>query len=93
VGLEGLGQLKKSNDIIGNRTRDLSACSIVPQLRYRVPQYNTYTRHNLIVSFYFSTFVEKLQKVGERKRKQTNNLKYYFFASHGQADAAVCSAL
>jgi hypothetical protein len=31
VRLEGLGQLKKSNDLIGNRTRDLSACSIVLQ--------------------------------------------------------------
>jgi hypothetical protein len=29
VRLEGLGQLK---NIIGNRTRDLPACSIVPQL-------------------------------------------------------------
>jgi hypothetical protein len=29
--LKGLGQLKKSNDLIGNRTRDLPACSIVPQ--------------------------------------------------------------
>jgi hypothetical protein len=28
--LEGLGQLKKSNDI-GNRTRHLPACNIVPQ--------------------------------------------------------------
>jgi hypothetical protein len=31
VRLEGLGQLKKSNDLIGYRTRDLPACSIVPQ--------------------------------------------------------------
>jgi hypothetical protein len=31
VRLEGLGQLKKSNDIIGKRTRDLPVCSIVPQ--------------------------------------------------------------
>jgi hypothetical protein len=31
VGLEGLGKLKKSNDLIGNRNRDLPACSIVPQ--------------------------------------------------------------
>jgi hypothetical protein len=31
VRLEGLGQLKISNDLIGNRTRDLPACSIVPQ--------------------------------------------------------------
>jgi hypothetical protein len=28
VRLEGLGQLKKSNDLMGNRTRDLQACSI-----------------------------------------------------------------
>jgi hypothetical protein len=31
VRLEGLGQLKKFNDLIGIRTRDLTACSIVPQ--------------------------------------------------------------
>jgi hypothetical protein len=29
--LEGLGKLKNPNDLIGNRTRDLPACSIVPQ--------------------------------------------------------------
>jgi hypothetical protein len=29
--LEGLGQLRKFNDLIGNRTRDLPACSTVPQ--------------------------------------------------------------
>jgi hypothetical protein len=41
VRLEGLGQLKKSNDFIGNRTGDLSACSIcLNQLRYRVPPTN-----------------------------------------------------
>jgi hypothetical protein len=31
VQLEGLGQLKKSSNLIGNGTRDLPACSIVPQ--------------------------------------------------------------
>jgi hypothetical protein len=31
VRLEGLGQLKTSSDLIGNGTRDLPACSIVPQ--------------------------------------------------------------
>jgi hypothetical protein len=31
VRLEELGQLKKSNDLIGTWTRDLLACSIVPQ--------------------------------------------------------------
>jgi hypothetical protein len=29
--LEGLGKLKKINDVIGTRTRDLPACSIAPQ--------------------------------------------------------------
>jgi hypothetical protein len=29
--LEGLGQSKKSNDVIGNRTRYLQAYNIVPQ--------------------------------------------------------------
>jgi hypothetical protein len=28
---EGLAQLKKSNDIVGNRARDFPASSIVPQ--------------------------------------------------------------
>jgi hypothetical protein len=31
VQLEGLGKLKKSNNLIGIRTRDLAACSIVPE--------------------------------------------------------------
>jgi hypothetical protein len=31
VRLEGLGQLKQTNDLIGNGNRDLPACSIVPQ--------------------------------------------------------------
>jgi hypothetical protein len=31
VQLEGLGELEKSGDLIGIRTRDLPACSVVPQ--------------------------------------------------------------
>jgi hypothetical protein len=31
VRLEGLGKLNKSNDLIGNRTRDLPTCRIGPQ--------------------------------------------------------------
>jgi hypothetical protein len=31
VQLEELGKLRKSNDLIGNRSRDLPACSILPQ--------------------------------------------------------------
>jgi hypothetical protein len=38
VRLEGLGNLKKIIYLIGSRTSDLPACSIVPQpLLYRVP--------------------------------------------------------
>jgi hypothetical protein len=39
--LEELGKLKKLNDLIGNQTRDIPACSIVPQLTTlpRTPQY------------------------------------------------------
>jgi hypothetical protein len=37
VRLEGLGQLKKSNVLIGNRIRDLPACStVLHRLRYGV---------------------------------------------------------
>jgi hypothetical protein len=35
--LEGLGQLKKSNDLIANRTRDLPSCSIVLQPTMLLP--------------------------------------------------------
>jgi hypothetical protein len=38
VRLEGLGKLKEFIHLIWSRTRDLPACSIVPSLRYRVPQ-------------------------------------------------------
>jgi hypothetical protein len=31
VQLEELGKLKKCSDLIGNETRDLPACNIVPQ--------------------------------------------------------------
>jgi hypothetical protein len=31
VRLEGLGELKKSTDLFGNRTRGILACGIVPQ--------------------------------------------------------------
>jgi hypothetical protein len=38
VRLEGLGKFKKSNDLLGNRIRNLSVCSTLPQpLRYRMP--------------------------------------------------------
>jgi hypothetical protein len=42
VRLEGLGQLKKSNKVIGNQTHDLLACSTVPQptMLPRAPRVN-----------------------------------------------------
>jgi hypothetical protein len=45
VQVEGLDQLKKLNDLIGNRTRDLPACSIVPQPTTLplVPQISAYS--------------------------------------------------
>jgi len=32
--------MKNSNDTIGNRTRDLPACSVVPQLCHHIPQFS-----------------------------------------------------
>jgi len=29
--------MKNSSDAVGNRTRDVAACSAVPQLRHRMP--------------------------------------------------------
>jgi hypothetical protein len=51
--LEGLGQMKKSKDLIGNRTRYLPACSIVPQLTTlpRAPK----------ETFYIIQIVDKLE--------------------------------
>jgi hypothetical protein len=48
VRLEGLGQLKKSDDT-GTRTRDLPACSIVPQptMLPHAPNQNIYISINL----------------------------------------------
>jgi hypothetical protein len=47
VRLEGLGQWENFNDLIGNRTRDLPACSIAPQpttlLRTPLKMIMTYT--------------------------------------------------
>jgi hypothetical protein len=70
VRLEGLGQLKKSNDLIGNRTRDLPTCSIVPQpttlphapltwTMFKIPQWICTAVGRSEVNkwhFYFSTY-------------------------------------
>jgi hypothetical protein len=51
VRLEGLGQLKKSNDLIGNGNKDLPACNIEPQ-PITLPRASTY-RQAAIKDSYF----------------------------------------
>jgi hypothetical protein len=52
--------MKKSSDIIGNRVRDLSVCSAVPQpLRHRVPPPPT---EQILIKFYIKLFLEKFIK-------------------------------
>jgi hypothetical protein len=76
VRLEGLGQLKKSNDLTGSRTRDLPACSIVPQpttlRRYGLPLcgYVTYTsimKHMLLLRAVCKTLFDILDIWNESK--------------------------
>jgi hypothetical protein len=43
VWLEGLGKLKKFSDLIGTQTRDLPACSIVPQ-PITLPHYSIFCK-------------------------------------------------
>jgi hypothetical protein len=51
--LEGLGKLIRSNDLIGNRTRDLPACSIcLNQLRCRVPPHHSMDGENHVLNSY-----------------------------------------
>jgi hypothetical protein len=58
VRLEGLGQLKKSNYLIGNRTCDLPACSIVPQrlnqLRHSLPPFTSGSLTKIVYEFIIS---------------------------------------
>jgi hypothetical protein len=59
VRLKGLGQLRKIITLFGNRTRDLPACSIVPQLTTLprapvVPPALTYKTHNFPLNEFMS---------------------------------------
>jgi hypothetical protein len=53
VRLEGIGNLKKFSDLTGNGTRNLSACSIVPQLTTLpcAPYNNIVHYNNVIIAF------------------------------------------
>jgi hypothetical protein len=52
--MERLGKLKKSNDLIGNRPRELPACSIVPQPT-TLP-HSEYLRNDLITGLVWKDF-------------------------------------
>jgi hypothetical protein len=51
---EGLCQRKKTSDIIGNRTRDLPACSAVPQPTVRRREAQHYFRWQATTQFVFA---------------------------------------
>jgi hypothetical protein len=67
VRLEGLGQLKKSNDFIGIRIRDLPACSIVPQPSYATAYpiiYPINSNYWMLTFYGFSYFIISLRHNG-----------------------------
>jgi hypothetical protein len=65
---EGLGKLnKKFNDLIGNQTPDLPACSIAPQpLRYHVPPHLEQCLNNIQIrnalSSLYNEAIRKLRR-------------------------------
>jgi len=64
--------LKNSNDTIGNRTRDLSVCSVVPlPLRHHAPQ-------QIMYSCILSKFGAQVQLCGRINSQYT---KRFFFSS------------
>jgi hypothetical protein len=91
VQLEGLGQLKKFNDRIGNRTCDLPACSIVPQLTtlQRAPSMYIYffkiwrniqsqkTKHIWVQSRNNTTWVVMIPCVGCNLILTNYNVQYF----------------
>jgi hypothetical protein len=63
VRLEGLRQLKKSNDLIGNRTRFLPAFSIVPPPTTLPLQHTNISGHMLIQNIFLVLYVEVVPKI------------------------------
>jgi hypothetical protein len=61
--LEGLGQLKKSKDLIGTWTHDLPACSIAPQR----PSYGT-----AIICYLLKTSAVSSPKRAKRRMPEDN---------------------
>jgi hypothetical protein len=83
VRLKRLGQLKKSNDIIGNRTRDLPACSTVPQLTTLTRGPNCYLKHTTIVMQYhychMGSAAHWLQNTDRVRGKNTIQRHYFTY--------------
>jgi hypothetical protein len=91
VRLEGLGKLKKSNDLIGNRTRDLPACSILPQTttlpraplsEVAVPQtsWETAEKHDIsvkMIGFWAQKSPCDLLKVNHKCQRLNRNNKFF----------------
>jgi hypothetical protein len=75
VQLEGLGKLKKSNNLIGIRTSDLLACSIVPQP-------NTLSRAPLFLNGSWKS------SAGERVNLTFQNCEQFFKLETFQFDMA-----
>jgi hypothetical protein len=80
VRLEGLGELKKSNDLIGTRTRILPTCSIVPHptTLSRAPPYQGGC-HISVFRVRFKLRVPHLQK--EWGQNRTTFLYMYMYIS------------
>jgi hypothetical protein len=90
--LEGLGKLKKKcNDLIRNRTRDLTTCSKVSQLLTECPNLLLYGRKSVLhnISFqsgetrleelFASYFGVLLLKVGKTLTPREEVLKLFFY--------------
>jgi hypothetical protein len=72
VRLEGLGYLKKSNDLIGNRTRDLPTRRIVPRpttLQQIIRKLNEHVPHHVRL------FLLQLVNVKSEQRVNVLNLQ------------------
>jgi hypothetical protein len=69
VRLEELGKLKISNNLIGNRSRDLLACSIVPQL-------TTLPRALICMECYLNLYLYKVWKYVPYIRHGVNWIKF-----------------
>jgi hypothetical protein len=69
--------MKNSSGTIGNRTRDLPACSAVPQLRHRIPP-NIFT-HTLKYRGQGGTFSQPYLYFSGMDISPSTKTEYYLF--------------